>query len=422
MIDSCRRAGQNKHLISLCRVPHFAVLLSVLNRSHVTAVEAIVLEAGARLNEALAQRGGAAPGFGPSANMNAAVILRLLCSLAQLGVVATGSLLTQLRAVVDCAAQIAADVDPAADYRTWQPYSDFLVEAVLLALPWGGGALRDSDGALEGLLDAVDGYLARRKCSVRASGFRGIHSMFAVRPVLCRFCCGSRATCAAWLHLASCRSSDALLMSSVNRCAQFSAELAPWSPSDAASLPRADASAASFLPAAVAAVRAHLGDATARCRVIAAPQAAVDHSYNESAVYDAPALVVPEAPPVATGEFTLASAVVRAAYPPRGVLPLLPPHVARAPDAVSPLDVILLQESMLHALHCYAANGTAVVEEITGLLTPFPAVPLLVELLISQMLLPAPALMVFGYQSLLVRLVETLGQPLAMCVPARACC
>ena len=76
----------------------------------------------------------------------------------------------------------------------------------------------------------------------------------------------------------------------------------------------------------------------------------------------------------------------------------------------------VLQEYILQVLHCYAANGAALVEEITvGLPTPFPAVSLLVELLISQMLLPAPPLLVFAYQSLLVRLVETVGQALAMC-------
>lgn len=73
-------------------------------------------------------------------------------------------------------------------------------------------------------------------------------------------------------------------------------------------------------------------------------------------------------------------------------------------------------------LHCYAANGAAVVEEITvGLPTPFPAVSLLVELLISQMLLPAPPLLVFAYQSLLVRLVESVGQALAMCARVADC-
>jgi hypothetical protein len=148
-------------------VPFFAVLLSVLNRSQVTAVETIVAEASTRLSDALHQRGGSSAGFGPSANANAKNILRLYCALAQLSVVATGSLVSQLRVIVDSAAQIAADADQAADYRTWQPYSDFLVEAVLLALPWGGAALRDGAGAaFDELLDAADGYMRRRKCQV----------------------------------------------------------------------------------------------------------------------------------------------------------------------------------------------------------------------------------------------------------------
>lgn len=80
--------------------------------------------------------------------------------------------------------------------------------------------------------------------------------------------------------------------------------------------------------------------------------------------------------------------------------------------------VLVLQEYYLHVLQAYAANGSACVEEVTtGVLAPFPAVSLLVELLISQLLLPAPPLTVFGYQSMLVRLVEHLGQPLAMCAP-----
>lgn len=145
------------------------MLLSIVNRSHVTVVESIVQEAGTRLTDALHRRGGAAPGFGPSANMNVKVILRLYCALAQLGVVSTGSLLTHLRAVVDAATQIAADAAPGADYRTWQPYSDFLVEAVVLALPWAGNALLENAGeSLEALLAAVDSYLRQRKCEVRS--------------------------------------------------------------------------------------------------------------------------------------------------------------------------------------------------------------------------------------------------------------
>lgn len=151
-----------------CRVPFFAVLLSLMNRTNVTAVEAIVAEASRRLDDALIRRGGTAPGFGPSANMNVKTILRLYCSLSLLGVVSTSSLVAALRSVVDCAAQIARDADNEGDYRAWQPYSDFLVEAVVLALPWGEGALQENGGeAFDGLLDAIATYLGCRRHSVR---------------------------------------------------------------------------------------------------------------------------------------------------------------------------------------------------------------------------------------------------------------
>jgi hypothetical protein len=80
------------------------------------------------------------------------------------------------------------------------------------------------------------------------------------------------------------------------------------------------------------------------------------------------------------------------------------------------MDVIIAQEYYMHVLEAYASNGKACVEELTsGLPVPFASVSLLVELLISQMLLPAPPLMVFAYQSILVRLVEVVGQPVARC-------
>jgi hypothetical protein len=149
-------------------VPFFAVLLSLINRTNVTAVEAIIAEASRLLNEALARRGGTSPGFGPSSNMNVKTILRLYCSLSLLGVVSTTSLVVALRSVVDCATQIARDADEGGDYRVWQPYSDFLVEAVVLALPWGEGALRENGGeAFDGLLEAIATYLACRRHSVR---------------------------------------------------------------------------------------------------------------------------------------------------------------------------------------------------------------------------------------------------------------
>ena len=160
-------------------MPSFAVLLSLLNRMHATVVESIILEAEARLSQALRQRGGAAPGFGSSPNMNVKTILRLYCSLALLGVVTAASAVQQLQAFVDVAAQVATAPDTVmrdgegadgSSARCWQPYTDFLVEAVVLALPWAVHVLRDGARAqLEGLMRSIDEYLDRRPCQVRCA-------------------------------------------------------------------------------------------------------------------------------------------------------------------------------------------------------------------------------------------------------------
>jgi hypothetical protein len=204
----------------------------------------------------------------------------------------------------------------------------------------------------------------------------------------------------------------------MDTCMQFSRELMPWlAPPGGDPAICSDASAASFLPAAYAALQDVYADG-GRSRAVPQPQAIVDNAFNTSAVFDISPISVPEAAPVSAGEFDLEHALVRQAYPPRGTLPLLPPHLERCPSHISNMDCLLVQEYFLHILHSYAANGTALIEELTsGTPTPFNSIALLVELLMSQMLLPAPTLMVFGYQSLLVRLVEVIGQPLAMCAP-----
>ena len=58
----------------------------------------------------------------------------------------------------------------AAHARACQPYTDFLVEAGLLALPWGGSGLWDADSAASyALLQQVEEYLAARPRKVTPS-------------------------------------------------------------------------------------------------------------------------------------------------------------------------------------------------------------------------------------------------------------
>ena len=402
-------------------------------------------DGGRRLHDALHQRSGTAAGFGPSANYNAKVILRFYCALAALGVVSAASTLAALQACVAAAIKVATGAPEGGDVREWLPYADFLVEAALLALPWGARALQENAAeAWVELQASVDGYLAARGEVCNLSGMR-------MRSASLRHQRASRV-----------RARRVEPARRARACVQVSLELALWQPSDgdAATPPNVNSA---FVASTWAALKDALGPEAA-LRTIPQPQACVDNAFNMSAVFEVPAVEVPAAPPVATGDFDRRGVAVQQAYPPRAVLPLLPAHLERHPDTMTTADCLVMQvlprlrapcacsptqrsayplhmailqassgmnaeaqrrsaasvvqEYYLHVLQAYAANGSACVEEVTtGVPAPFPAVSLLVELLISQLLLPAPPLTVFGYLSMLVRLVEHLGQPLAMCAP-----
>jgi hypothetical protein len=60
----------------LCRVPYFAVLVSLLNNTSVEASEAIALDCGRRLNAALEQKTKSTPGKSLSHNGVAKTVLR----------------------------------------------------------------------------------------------------------------------------------------------------------------------------------------------------------------------------------------------------------------------------------------------------------------------------------------------------------
>jgi hypothetical protein len=153
--------------VPACRVPYFAVLVSLLNNTSVQATEAIVLDCGRRLTAALAQADAPAAGLALPPSAVAKTLLRFECALAALGIVSCASVTAQLSALVSHASLCLTEA-PAP--RRAQPYTDFLVEGVLLALPWGGATLWDYDTtASEKLLAAVDDYIAARPVKVHAA-------------------------------------------------------------------------------------------------------------------------------------------------------------------------------------------------------------------------------------------------------------
>lgn len=192
----------------------------------------------------------------------------------------------------------------------------------------------------------------------------------------------------------------------------------PWLPLPAGGDPAivADAGAASALPAARTALLDMYAAASARCAAIPQPQTCVDNAFNMSAVFDVAPIAVPPTPPVQPGPLDLQAVVVHRTYPPRGILPLLAAHQERIPEGALAMDCLVVQDFYLDIIEAYSANGVATAAELLSVCPPFKPVPLLVELLISQMLLPAPPQLVFCYQSLLVRLVADCGSDIALCV------
>lgn len=195
-------------------------------------------------------------------------------------------------------------------------------------------------------------------------------------------------------------------------------ELSPWLQLTPEATPAISLDSTDFLPKLLAAVlELKASGWDANC--VPKPQTHVDNAFNSGAVFEAPHALAPAslaspAGNAASDEAGSTDATHTPLHPPRGLWPILPAHIDRAPEDTNAMDVIIAQEYYMHVLEAYSANGAACVDELTtGLPIPFVSVSLLVELLISQMLLPAPPLMVFAYQSMLVRLVEVVGQPVA---------
>ena len=127
-----------------------------------------------------------------------------------------------------------------------------------------------------------------------------------------------------------------------------------------------------FLPQLFAAVQElRAGGWVANC--IPKPQTHVDNAFNSGAVFEAPQAVAPATPPSPPGntasfdDVTEESAMYTPLYPPRGLWPILPPHIDRAPEDTNAMDVIVAQEYYMHVLQAYSANGKACVDELATL-------------------------------------------------------
>lgn len=146
-------------------MPFFAVLVSLLNRTAVEASEAIVTDAGKRLTASLAFAAQPDPGNAPFCNQVTKAILRFYCGLGTLGVISCSSVIARFQEFTDKAMElVTADSNASgASSDASQAYGDMLVEAVLLALPWGGKALFEHEkDSFEALVQRLHEYMGSR--------------------------------------------------------------------------------------------------------------------------------------------------------------------------------------------------------------------------------------------------------------------
>eukprot|EP00887_Chlorella_sp_A99_P001913 scaffold18.g1913.t1 len=348
------------------KAPLYALLVGLLNLDEPALVAALVTRAGTE----------AAEGLAPCGDIRRArLLLRFLALLVAVNVTHASGVVAALRSLVDAAAALAAACG--SDGRGWQPYADALVQAALVALPFGGAELAHAvPAAVQELLAAAEAYVAQRPAQTTPS----------LRPFSEPINEGDR--------LAESDSGAASFLGEVLTAVKQMKELEHW---QLVTVPRV------HLPyeAALAAGATHALPALAP----APPPAG------------APLVPAPEGAGPA-----LVGALVLSAYPPRGVVRLLE---ARHTAGDRPLvERLVAEEYILDMVAYFEADRVECAKRLANNLPlPFAHEPLLCEVLFSQMLrLPRPAFKPIMYATLMVDLCKLKPVfPRAMSTCVREC-
>ena len=132
------------------KTPVYATLVAMLNHSSGEFVEEVVRATCEQLETTLASTS-------LDDRIKARLLLRFIAVWPVVGIVTASAAVDILDAVV-CAAVDAADKGEPG----WQPRADYLVYAVLAALPWGGAALQTAK-EFDVMMDSIEDYLRKRR-------------------------------------------------------------------------------------------------------------------------------------------------------------------------------------------------------------------------------------------------------------------
>ncbi|EIE25257.1 ARM repeat-containing protein [Coccomyxa subellipsoidea C-169] len=299
----------------------------------------------------------------------ARLLLRFFAALVVANVLHASSVLAALLSVVDAASAIASAGGGGDSGRLWQPYTDYLVYAALMALPWGGAELAESAPSdLERLFGGVEAYMAARP---RAS-------QPALRPFL--------------------------------------------RPKDADDIPaQSDSGGASFLGQVWEAVQELRSGGKWSVDAIRQVAPAFEAKLAAGQPHDLPALTVPPTPPGVSGTAAPmeAAASVLELFPPRGIIRLLPAEHTEL--GTLKVERLVAEEYILDTIHFFEADRVECARRLAkGLQLPGKHESLLAEMLFSQMLrVPQPQLKPLAYSTLMVdvcKLMATFPRSMSACV------
>eukprot|EP00803_Ostreobium_quekettii_P001012 evm.model.scf_516.7 EVM.evm.TU.scf_516.7 scf_516:63384-73886(+) len=328
------------------KTPQYATLIGLLNADESEFVQSLVEHANEQFSSALEA----------CEWSKARMLLRLLVALTVSNVVAPSSIVELLGLLVDAALTCAKETgkgDPSG--RSWQPWSDYLVYIVLMALPWGGIELAESAPAeVEELLDKVGKYMEVRPLSNDP----------ALRPF---------------------------------NGAVKANDLAA----------RSDSGGASFLGVLWTSIQELKNSSQWKCRTIMRMSEGVDLKLAAGQPIQLPKLTMPKGP-IGPNSVTEAAADMNVRFPPRGGVRLLAPQ--HTEGDLPGIERIILEEYILDTLNIFHEDrATCTHYLLTAIPQPFPVFALIAETIFSQMLmLPKPVLKPIAYTAIIVTLCRTM--------------
>ncbi|GMH33943.1 hypothetical protein BSKO_01777 [Bryopsis sp. KO-2023] len=327
------------------KTPQYATLIGFLNVEDAEFVKELLQKANDDFSAALSK---------PDIH-RARLLFRLFASLVASNVLLPSSLVELIDVLLNAVISTLETTQDSTG-RSWQPWTDYIVNIILMALPWGGSELADSAPAeFTSVFEKVEKYANERP----------IQNDVALRP-----------------FLASIKEDDIAAKS--------------------------DSGSASFLSEVWEAIKELKDKSLWKCQSIIRTSELIDHKLAAGHPIALPGITAPTGPPGVSPDMPISqqACIVNSSFPPRGGICLLDPiHTGGELPAI---ERLIVEEYIIDTLHFFQEDRVACAQRLAkSIPSPYPISPLLAEVLFSHMLmLPNPPLKPVAYGTLMVNLCQ----------------